>query len=57
MTPIRIAAVEAYSYRVPIDNPIEVAFGTFRDRPFVLVRVVDVDGVEGWGEAWCNWPS
>ena len=57
MTPIRIVAVEAQAYRVPIDNPIKVAFGTFRDRPFVLVRVVDIDGVEGWGEAWCNWPS
>ncbi len=57
MIPICIAAVEAQSYRVPIDTPIKVAFGTFRDRPFVLVRVVDVDGVEGWGEAWCNWPS
>ena len=35
----------------------KVAFGTFRDRPVVLVRIVDTDGVEGWGEAWCNWPA
>jgi L-alanine-DL-glutamate epimerase-like enolase superfamily enzyme len=57
MSPIRIARVEAYAYRVPIAAPIKVAFGTFRDRPFVLVRVVDEDGAEGWGEAWCNWPA
>lgn len=57
MTPIRIAAVEAFAYRVPIAAPITVAFGTFRDRPLVLVRVVDADGAEGWGEAWCNWPA
>ncbi len=57
MTPIRIASVEAFAYRVPIAVPIKVAFGTFRDRPSVLVRVVDSDGVEGWGECWCNWPS
>jgi L-alanine-DL-glutamate epimerase-like enolase superfamily enzyme len=57
MTPICLAAVEAYAHRVPIREPIKVAFGTFRDRPFVLVRVVDRDGAEGWGEAWCNWPS
>jgi L-alanine-DL-glutamate epimerase-like enolase superfamily enzyme len=57
MTPIRIASVEAFAYRVPLAAPIKLAFGTFRDRPFVLVRVVDSDGVEGWGEAWCNWPS
>lgn len=57
MSPIRLARVEAYAYRVPIANPIKVAFGTFRDRRFVLIRVVDEDGMEGFGEAWCNWPS
>ena len=57
MTPIRIASVEAFAYRVPITTPIKVAFGTFRDRPAVYVRVVDDAGVEGWGECWCNWPS
>ncbi len=54
---IRIAKVEAFSFRVPIAIPIKVAFGTFRDRPAVYVRITDTDGVEGWGEAWCNWPS
>ena len=54
---IRIAKVEAFAYRVPIAAPIKVAFGTFRDRPLVLVRVTDTDGAEGWGEAWCNWPA
>lgn len=54
---IRIAKVEAFAFRVPIANPIKVAFGTFRDRPAVYVRVTDADGVEGWGEAWCNWPA
>src|SRR3954468_11592541 len=57
MDPIRLARIEAFAFRVPIETPIRVALGTFRDRPFVLVRVVDVDGAEGWGEAWCNWPS
>lgn len=57
MSTIRVARVEAFAFRVPIAAPIKVAFGTFRDRPFVLVRVVDEDGAEGWGEAWCNWPA
>ena len=57
MTAITIASVEATAYRVPIANPIKVSFGTFRDRPVVLVRVVDTDGAVGWGEAWCNWPA
>ncbi|MBL8588270.1 MAG: mandelate racemase/muconate lactonizing enzyme family protein [Methylobacteriaceae bacterium] len=56
-TAIELAAVEAYAYRAPLREPIKVAFGSFRDRPFVLVRVVDRDGTEGWGECWCNWPS
>lgn len=57
MSPIRLARVEAFAFRVPVKNPIKVAFGTFRDRPFVLVRVVDEDGAVGWGEAWANWPA
>lgn len=57
MKPIRLARVEAYSFRVPLAAPITVSFGKFRDRPFVLVRAVDADGTEGWGECWCNWPS
>ena len=57
MSSITLASIEAFAFRVPIQTPIKVAFGTFRDRPFVLVRVVDVDGAEGWGEVWCNWPA
>jgi D-galactarolactone cycloisomerase len=57
MHPIQIASVEAFAYRVPVKSPIKVSFGTFRDRPFVLVRVVDQDGAVGWGEAWANWPA
>lgn len=57
MKPIQIASVEAFSYRVPVAMPIKVAFGTFRDRPFALVRVTDSDGVHGWGEVWANWPA
>lgn len=57
MSSITLASVEAFAYRVPIKLPIKVAFGTFRDRPLVLVRLRDVDGHEGWGEVWCNWPA
>ena len=52
--PLRI---DAFAFRVPIANPIKVSFGTFRDRPMVLVRIVDRSGAEGWGEIWCNWPA
>ena len=57
MRPIQIAAIEAFAFRVPVKTPIKVAFGTFRDRPMVLVRVTDKDGTQGWGEVWANWPA
>jgi L-alanine-DL-glutamate epimerase-like enolase superfamily enzyme len=52
-----LASIEAFCIRVPVKTPIKVAFGTFRDRPMVLLRVVDTEGVEGWGEVWANWPA
>lgn len=57
MTPIRPVAVEAFAYRVPIETPLRTSFGVMHDRPAVFVRVADADGAEGWGEAWCNWPT
>lgn len=57
MKPIEIASVEAFAFRVPVQTPIKVAFGTFKERPFVLVRLTDVDGHQGWGEVWANWPA
>lgn len=56
-TAIQLTSLEAFAFRGPIDEPIKVAFGTFEDRPCVLVRAVDADGTEGWGEVWCNWPQ
>lgn len=52
-----IARIDAFSFRVPLAAPITVAFGVFRDRPMVIVRVTDSDGVQGWGEVWSNWPA
>jgi L-alanine-DL-glutamate epimerase-like enolase superfamily enzyme len=52
-----VASIEAFCIRVPVKTPIKVAFGTFRDRPMVLLRVVDSEGGEGWGEVWANWPA
>jgi L-alanine-DL-glutamate epimerase-like enolase superfamily enzyme len=28
-----------------------------RDRSAVAIRAIDVDGVVGWGETWCNFPT
>ena len=55
--PLRIARLEAFVFRAPIDTPVVTSFGTMRDRPMVLVRLTDADGVCGWGEIWCNFPT
>lgn len=55
--PVTIRGVDAYVFRAPIDTPVRTSFGTMTDRPAVFVRLTDADGVEGWGEVWCNFPS
>ena len=54
---IHIKNVQAFVYRAPIQTPVQTSFGLMRDRPAVFVRVQDTDGVVGWGEVWCNFPS
>src|SRR5690606_12658942 len=53
----RLERIEARVYRAAISAPVRTSFGVMRDRPAVLVRVVDSEGAEGWGEVWCNFPS
>ena len=49
--------IEAFGFRFPLTTPVVTSFGRMLDRPAVFVRVEDADGVVGWGEAWCNFPS
>ena len=49
--------IEAFGFRFPLDTPVVTSFGRMLDRPAVFIRVEDDDGVVGWGEAWCNFPS
>jgi L-alanine-DL-glutamate epimerase-like enolase superfamily enzyme len=55
--PLRIARVETFVLRSPIDVPVRTSFGVMHDRPAVFVRVDDADGASGWGEVWCNFPA
>jgi L-alanine-DL-glutamate epimerase-like enolase superfamily enzyme len=54
---IRLAAIEPMVFRVPIETPVRTAFGVMRSRPALLIRVIGSDGVEGWGDVWCNLPA
>ena len=54
---LTIESVETFVYRAPIDTPVQTSFGIMRDRPAVFVRVTDTEGMQGWGEVWCNFPT
>lgn len=55
MAPVRSA--EIFVFRAPIENAVRTSFGIMYDRPAVLLRLEDEEGMHGWGEAWCNFPS
>lgn len=55
--PAKISRLVAHVFRWPVATPVRTSFGTMRDRPMVLVEAVDEDGISGWGEVWCNFPS
>ncbi|WP_027571608.1 mandelate racemase/muconate lactonizing enzyme family protein [Bradyrhizobium sp. WSM1743] len=52
-----IRSIEAFCHRYPLATPVVTSFGKMLNRPAVFVRAVDEDGVEGWGEAWSNFPA
>jgi D-galactarolactone cycloisomerase len=55
--PLRIAGVRTLVFRAPLVEPMRTSFGLLHDRPALLVRVEDENGVFGWGEVWCNLPT
>jgi D-galactarolactone cycloisomerase len=52
-----LRAVEALCYRYPLSTPVVTSFGKMLNRPAVFIRAIDDDGIEGWGEAWSNFPA
>ena len=52
-----ITRVDVRVFRAPVDKPVLNAFGAITGRPMALVRITDSDGIAGWGEIWCNFPS
>ncbi|MEY4712572.1 MAG: hypothetical protein RIS88_2022, partial [Pseudomonadota bacterium] len=57
MSPLRLHSLTPHLYRVPLEQPVVTSFGTMRARWALWVCVRDEDGVEGWGEVWCNFPD
>lgn len=54
--PPPLRALSAHRFACPVATPVVTSFGAMRERPMVLVRAEDADGVVGWGELWCNFP-
>lgn len=54
---LKIERLEAFVYRAQLKEPRRNSFGAQLDRACALIKLVDADGVVGWGEAFCNWPS
>ncbi len=52
----RLARVEAALVRTKISTPVRTSFGIMQDRPTLVVRATDDNGVQGYGEVWCNFP-
>lgn len=53
LEPIR---VDAFYLSAPLEQPRVNSFGEMKSRPALLVRLTDREDVEGWGEAFYNWP-
>jgi L-alanine-DL-glutamate epimerase-like enolase superfamily enzyme len=52
----KLTKVEAVLVRTKISTPVRTSFGIMHERPTLLVRVTDANGVLGYGEIWCNFP-
>lgn len=53
---MRIRAVAPIALEVPLPRTVATPFATLSTAVALLVCVQDDDGVEGWGEVWCNFP-
>jgi O-succinylbenzoate synthase len=47
---VKIASIELREIRLPLIHFFETSFGRTTERRILLVRVLDEDGTEGWGE-------
>src|ERR1043166_7000156 len=51
---IHLKAIELREIRLPLIHFFETSFGRTIERRIILVRVIDGDGAEGWGECTCG---
>jgi L-alanine-DL-glutamate epimerase-like enolase superfamily enzyme len=54
--PLRIRSVEPFTLEAPLPRAVNTPMMAIGSVVSLLVAVRDDDGVEGWGEIWCNFP-
>ncbi|MEO8856001.1 MAG: mandelate racemase/muconate lactonizing enzyme family protein [Burkholderiaceae bacterium] len=52
-----LAGLHVRLFDDPLDTAVHTSFGTMHSRAGLLVRLTDTDGVQGFGEVWCNFPE
>ena len=53
---MRIRSIEPIALEAPLPKAVDTPITAIRTVVALLVAVQDEDGVEGWGEIWCNFP-
>ncbi len=56
MRPIVIDRIQAFAISATPSHGPESSLASMPVRNGLLVKLTTLDGVEGWGEAWCNFP-
>ena len=56
ISPVRIRSIEPVALEVPLARTVSTPMMAISSVVCLLVAVRDDDGVEGWGEIWCNFP-
>lgn len=54
--PLIVRSIEPVALEVPLEREVRTPITPVRSLVNLLVVVRDDDGVEGWGEIWCNFP-
>ncbi len=55
-SPVRIRSIETVALAAPLARTVSTPITAISNVVTLLVAVQDDDGVEGWGEIWCNFP-
>ncbi|MCC6475179.1 MAG: mandelate racemase/muconate lactonizing enzyme family protein, partial [Burkholderiales bacterium] len=54
--PLRIRSIAPLALEMPLARPVASPMMSFSSVVTLLVSALDEDGIEGWGEIWCNFP-